>query len=512
MTLARRFRGAIGIGWGGLLLLPILGRGATTAQIPAEGPQGSGKRVIVVPVEGPLEATMLALLKRGGDRAKASPGATLLVEIDTEGGAVERMWEIARAIDHVRERDIPTVGFVRHRAWSAGVLVALACGRLYASTTASLGAATPVVQGPGGILPVDEDLKPKILSAFRADFRAFAEAHGRNPRIAEAMVDPDVELKEISVAGERRILRGDEIDDLYARGERVEILRTISPRESLLSLTAREALEFEFVDGVAEDRDEVLQLLGLHGATVEVLVPTWSEQFVQVLRRIGPVLFIAGCILAYVEMKMPGFGIPGILAVASFAVLLFGNYLAGLADVLEIVLVLGGMVLLALEIFAFPGTLFFGILGVASLMAGILLSFQNFVLPQYPMDWIVLRQNVLSIVLWIVAVIAGAWLLSRYLPHLPVLGRMVLGGPTQPMRGGAAMVDALGTPLVGRRGRAVTDLRPAGKVEVEGQLLDAQTEGEFLAEGTPVRVIESAGNRIVVGRGEEEPREEGGAS
>jgi membrane-bound serine protease (ClpP class) len=485
-----------------LLLFPVLPAPLEPPQVPAEG---SGRRVIVVPIEGPLDATMLALLRRGSARAEASTGSTLLVQIDTEGGEVERMWEIARAIDQVRERGIPTVGFVSHRAWSAGVLVALACGRLYASPRASIGAATPVVEGPVGIQPLAKELKPKVLSAFRADFRAFAEGHGRDPRIAEAMVDPDLELKEVLARGERRILRGDEIDDLRERGETVEVLRTISQRESLLSLTAREALEFEFVDGIAADRDEVLQLLGLHGASVEVLEPTWSERFAEILRKIGPILFVAGCILAYVEMKMPGFGIPGALAVASFALLLFGNYLAGLADALEIVLVLGGMVLLALEIFAFPGTLFFGILGVASLLAGIFLSFQNFVLPQYPMDWVVLRHNVSSLVLCIVAVVGGAWLFSRYLPHIPFLGRMVLPGPTHPMRGGASLVDEAGAPLVGRRGRALTDLRPAGKIEVEGRLLDAQTEGEFLAAGTPVRVMESGGNRIVVGRSEEPP-------
>jgi len=51
---------------------------------------------------------------------------------------------------------------------------------------------------------------------------------------------------------------------------------------------------------------------------------------------------------------------------------------------------------------------------------------------------------------------------------------------------------------IGKRGTAVTDLLPNGRITIEGTGFDAVTEGVLVDAGTPIEVIEVQGNRIVV--------------
>jgi len=50
----------------------------------------------------------------------------------------------------------------------------------------------------------------------------------------------------------------------------------------------------------------------------------------------------------------------------------------------------------------------------------------------------------------------------------------------------------------GREGEALTDLRPAGIVMIDGRKVDVVTGGELVAKGRRVRVVTVEGNRIVV--------------
>ncbi|HET6204288.1 MAG TPA: NfeD family protein [Planctomycetota bacterium] len=455
--------------------------------------------VYFVPIEGELDTAMLSLVRRGVSSAREAGAAAVVFEIDTPGGEFELMWKIARAIGPPNDlkAGVPTVAFVTGHAWSAGALIALSCAKIYATRAASIGAAMPVQPGPTGIQPLDEGIRPKITSALRAEFRAWADAGGRNPRLAEAMVDPDLELLEVEVDGERRILTREEVEVLPERGTRVRILKTLCAKGEILSLTAPEALRLDFISGIVADREGLLQVLGVPGAAVVQVRASWAEAFVRFLAVAGPLLFIAGCVLAYIEMKVPGFGVPGLLAIVSFGLLLFGNYLAGLADAFDLLLVLAGFAFLAIELFLLPGSLVFGILGALCVVAGLLLSFQNFGVPRFPMDWAVLRKNTGTLALSMVGVGVGVWAVARFLPSVPVLRRLVLMPPSS-LTGTAAIGEAAAAGLLGAEGVAVTDLRPAGKVEASGRLLDAQTTGGFLGRGSRVRIVEVSGNRVLV--------------
>jgi len=62
----------------------------------------------------------------------------------------------------------------------------------------------------------------------------------------------------------------------------------------------------------------------------------------------------------WIEFKVPGFGLPGIVSIICFATVFLSKYLVGLAQAPEILLFVIGVALLLLEIFVIPG---FGIAG-----------------------------------------------------------------------------------------------------------------------------------------------------
>lgn len=471
------------------------------------------ERVVVVPVKGPIDIIPVALVQRGIRAAKDKKAKALILEIDTPGGSVEEMWKIARPLNELSERrdGILTVAFINTHAISAGAAIATACERIYMVPSGSIGAMMPVRQDPlGQIVPIAEDpeVRAKLYAAFRADFRALAESRNRNPEIAEGMVDPNLFLQYVEIDGERKVLKSEEIDERMAKGEKVTILETVKPRGEPLSLSAEKALLYQpqFIDGKVADRAELLETLSLQGAEVEEITQTWSEDLVRFLNAIAPALLILGFVLAFVEMKIPGFGVFGILSVACFLLLFFGNYLAGLAEIYHIILFFLGIGLILVEIFLFPGFIVFAAVGFLCVLFALVSSFLGFYWPERALDYEALKQTAAMfswtlLVISVVVLLLG-WLISKYLARIPFFGkRLVMPAQEESYRRGAAPIsEEAEARYLGKTGTALTDLRPAGKIEIEGATLDAQSDGGWISQGSAVRVIEVSTNRIVVAR------------
>src|SRR5262245_53217288 len=234
-----------------LLLLPPAA--VAPAQEDAERVEealGAGATALLI--EGELDIGHQALLVRGIAGAKER-GDKLVVELDTPGGEVQLAWRMARLLDEASKDGVRTIAWVNDHALSAGALLALACDDIYMRGTASFGAAQAIGLGPGGIVGVsaDEVVEEKYDSTWRASFRAFAEERGRSPELAEAMVDPEVEVRLVRVGGAERIVGEKEWDDLRARGEEVQLVETISSGAELLNLTCAEAVRLQMASGRA---------------------------------------------------------------------------------------------------------------------------------------------------------------------------------------------------------------------------------------------------------------------
>jgi len=465
----------------------------------------------LVRIDGALDVGTQALLARALSGAKER-GDKLVVELDTPGGEIELMWQLANALLDATEDGVPTVAWIHDRALSAGSLLALACERVYMRSHATMGSALPVQIGPGGLMPSSEDaqVREKLSSALRGEFRGVAEKRGRSGLLAEAMVDPEVEVLEVRVEGIAKLISSRELDDLRTRGVELEFLRTVDARGELFNATGSQAVELGLADGLAESLQELGGKLGLPNAVTTEVPRTRSDDLAAWLATFSPLFLIAGFVLLYLELKAPGFGLAGVLALVSFGIWLFGRYLVGLADIPQVLLIAAGAALIATEVFLVPGTLWPGLLGALAILSGLIWSFGVARIgSEYGLDREILVDESFRVVSAGFLALLVVWGLSRVLPHTPVLSRMVLAGGASAPAG--AMPDAAGKRAglarVGATGRALTALRPVGKVTLDGDPgldFEARAEGAEIALGARVRVTEvQPSGRLVVARAEE---------
>jgi len=479
------------------VLLALLSLWAT----PLVAAPAAGEGLTLVRIEGPLDVGTQALLERAIEGARRR-GDRLVVDLDTPGGEIELMWQLANALLDAPSKGTPTVAWVHDRALSAGSLLVLACQHVYMRAHATTGSALPVQIGPGGLAPAAEDpeVREKLSSALRAEFRGVAEKRGRPALLAEAMVDPDVGVIEVRVNEETRLVSDVELEDLRQRGAPVEFVRTVVARGDLFNATGSEAVALGLADGLAETVDELAAKLGVADAPRTEVVRARSETLAAWLYTLSPLLLIAGFVCLYLELKTPGFGVPGALALVAFGVVLFGRYLVGLANVPHVLLLVGGAALVAVELFLMPGTIWLGLLGALLMLFGLVWSFTGSRIGfEYGLDRVILLDESFRVLgagaLALVVIVA----LSRVLPHTPILSRMVLaGGGAAP----AAEAGSVASVRVGATGRAETPLRPFGKVVLDedvGTLHAARAEGSAIDAGARVRVIEiQLSGRLVV--------------
>ncbi|HLF94455.1 MAG TPA: NfeD family protein [Planctomycetota bacterium] len=486
-----------------LLLLVLCAALPAPLLAPPRAASTAPARVVLVPIVGEIDFKNLILVRRAAREIKAAPPSLVIFEIDTPGGRVDHTLQMGEEI--VGLGPIPTVAYVRPMgedgmggaAWSAGAYLAISCKKLYMAPGTVIGAAAPVSQTTEGARPVEE----KYVSAIREKFRARAEQNGYPANLVVAMVDRDLEVFEVVVDGLKRYLTVREMDTLKAEGKAFDWPRTpFDSKDKLLTLTDRQVVETG-MGRIAENRGRIYEDLGIAGPVETTLVPTWSETLAAFLTSgiASTILLVVGILGVWIELKTPGFGVPGIVGLVAFALLLFGHHLAGLAQAPEILLFVLGVVLVVVELVWFPGTGFFAIAGVGCALAGLVLSLQDFALPDVkgsPWQMDVLLSSVGRVMVSFLAAGLGFVALIRALPKLPMFGRLALQADLP----GVAPAPVTDPDLPGRRGHAVTPLHPGGKIEVDGRVHDVVAEGEFVAQGEPVEVLRVEGFRIVVGK------------
>jgi membrane-bound serine protease (ClpP class) len=407
-----------------------------------------------IPVTGVVELGLAPYVERSLREAEAAGARAAILDIETPGGRVDAAQRIVTA---VTDAGIPVYSYVNHRAFSAGAMIALAGERVYMRSASVIGAATPV-SGEGQKAP------EKIVSAMRSEMRALAEARGLDPRVAEAMVDDEIAIEGLVEGGK------------------------------LLTLTTAEAVAIGYATTV-RDWDDLLVQIGLEGARTEVVRVNWAERFVRFVTNplVAPLLLTLGFLGLLVEIKTPSFGLAGAAGLTALALFFGSHYLVGLAGWEELILLGVGLAFLAVEIFVVPGFGVFGFAGIAAILGSVYLSLIGH-LPTRA-DYAQAAQ-VLSASL--VLMVVGAWALLRTLPRSRrVLASGIMLNDTFNREGGYVAAAAR-LELVGARGTALTDLRPAGAAEIDGERLDVVAESNWISAGTPIRIIRSEGYRHVV--------------
>ncbi|HSV56700.1 MAG TPA: NfeD family protein, partial [Magnetospirillaceae bacterium] len=324
--------------------------------------------------------------------------------------------------------------------------------------------------------------------------------------LALAMVDVDVEVVELRVDGETRVVTAEEATALEkSRPGAVERLGVVSPKGKLLSLTAGEAERYGLSSGTVTDMEALATLLGAEGRFTE-LMPSAADQAIMILTS-GPVqtlLILIALVALFLEINSPGFGIPGTVAVVAFFTIFGANALMGQVGSLEIILFLLGMALIAVELFILPGFGVAGISGIVLIGTALILSMQDFVLPTVDWEWGLLGRNFLTVGSGLLAGIAGIGVLALAGPKIKLFERMTLKTVIEGTASGDPGVDSAlenresPSVLEGRSGVARTTLRPSGRAEIDGTLYSVETDGMYVPEGTTVRVVKVQGSRILV--------------
>jgi len=461
------------------------------------GRAAAGKRqVFVLPVAGEVEPAMAAYLERAVKQASLNPDAVLVFEMDTFGGRVDAALNIVDTLLSAAPRR--TIAFVKTKAISAGALIALACNDLVMRPATTIGDCAPITYSGEGPQMMGE----KFQSPLRAKFRTLARRNHYPPTLAEAMVSSDMEVYAVTLGGKTRYLDSIEYEELpEAQKKEVTAKKTVVAKGELLTMDDAEAHELGFSRMTANTVEEMLSSFGIIDYQLVRVQENWSENFGRLIVRISPILLIIGLGALYIELKVPGFGLPGIIGIVCLGLVFFNQYLMGLANYTDLLLILLGVVLLAMEIFVLPG---FGIAGIAGFFCigvGVILSFQDFVIPNPSMPWQahIFTANIIQVIGSFLAAFLFGLLFIRF--GLPRLGRVV-EGPYLRDTLSASHADSEQASGVnsGDEGVAVTFLRPSGKVAIGDSYFDVVSEGEFLEKGTPVVVSEIRGNRIIVKR------------
>jgi membrane-bound serine protease (ClpP class) len=423
---------------------------------------GTDAPVHVMVVDGEIDLGLAALLERAVREAADADAAALIIRIDTPGG---RLDAVLRMRDALLGASVPTVAFVDRDAFSAGALVAIAAEQLWVAPGAVIGAATPVL-GDGS--SADE----KTLSAVRAVFRSTAVERGRDPLVAEAMVDPDLV-----------------VEGLVRRGQ-------------LVTMDVTQAQERGYADGVAPDLEALIVALGLEANPRVDVVPALAERLVRVLTSglvAGLLLTVGIWLLVGDVLGGGGLGLGAALGATAIATFLFGHLLAGLAGLESVILIALGIVLILVEVLVLPGVGIAGVSGVLALLGGATLAMVDRDVEIVPRAAFIAAFNVAGLAfLAAVALLVGALLL---------LGRSTRTADSGPARGGRrANRLVLGTDvggphapgLVGAHGVALTDLRPAGAAQIDGERVDVVAEAGYLPAGSTLVVVVDEGYRRVV--------------
>ena len=398
--------------------------------------------------------------KRAFQEADSLNADFILLHMNTYGGMVDAADSLRTRIMQSR---IPVIVFVDNNAASAGALISIAADQIYMRPGGNIGAAT-VVDQTGEVVP------DKFQSYMRSMMRSTAEAKGRDPEIAQAMVDPSIEVEGVIEAGK------------------------------VLTFTSSEAMRWGFSEGMAENVEEVLAQAGIRNYEMVEQQLTFTDRVIGFL--INPlisgilIMLILGGI--YFELQTPGVGFP-IMVALSAALLYFAPlYVEGLATYFEIVIFILGVVLVAVELFAIPGFGVTGIVGALFVLIGLALAMvgnRGFDFTGVPMMDIF--QAFLVVIIAFFVSLTGSFYLGQKLFTSTRFGELALSTVQETASGyTSANVGMKG--LLGKTGEAFTMLRPSGKVEIDDEIYDATALTGFIDKGDKVKVVKYETSQIFV--------------
>jgi membrane-bound serine protease (ClpP class) len=486
-------------------------------------------KTMVIPINdrdttkyGMIDDWQASFVDRRLKRAKAEKFDLVILEIDTNGGSVDACERINRSI---AECGIPVIAFVKGKAFSGGAIISLGCKAIVMAKGSQIGGAKAVDMFGGD---VGESMRQKIDSMMMAMVSNLCDVNKHPKPIALGMVNSDIEVYEIRDP-KVRFVTGEELAQMEkVRGSKIPIVRQWKKKDSILTLTAKDAVNSGLAMGLAADVDETYTGLNIAPASVDYAMITPAEKTARFvsnpLWRI--LLVLIGIVALFWELKSPGHGVGYITFAFCLGLFFWMQIFANNAGLWEVILFGVGATALAVELFILPGFGIAGFIGIGMILISIIFAF----LPEHINLSNLFKRDGLSpweaealgtalrwafLALISIATVIAVGLIKG--ARLPGLSRMALtaeisGGvqTNENVAGtsGGVLAMAPGTTrmtpgteksmLIGQQGSTETVLRPSGKVRLEGVTYDAVSEGAFLEAGIKVVVLRVSANGIVV--------------
>ena len=396
--------------------------------------------VMVIDVKGEVNAAMSAYIAQAISEAEQS-GQSVVLDIDTYGGQIIEADNIKKTL---LSAGVPVDAFIRHNAFSAGVLISISCERIVMAPSASIGAAETI--------PNDE----KTLATWVGMLESAAQARGYDTRLIAAMADKRIVIEGVTEADE------------------------------LLTLSAYDAFSHGLSIGTAATLTEALEIFGYSDHRVveqPMSFPVRAAQFLTSV-TVMSLLFLVAIVCMGIEIFTPGFGVFGIVSLVCFGLYFFGGFLAGFAEWWSVGLFIAGVICVGIEI-TVPGFGVFGILGIAGIVAGLLFATRD----------ISTFLTVLGVGL--AGSIVALPLLFKLFKRLGLIRRIVLFENMTAEEGYVSHSQDEGI-SAGQEGIAITDLRPAGFARINGRRVEVVSSGAYINKGAAIVVVQLQPGRIVV--------------
>ncbi len=419
------------------------------------------QKVYTFLIDDNIDPRMNRRVRLALEDAKTQEADLIVIEMDTYGGAVNDADDIRTMI---LEMDRPIHVWINKDAASAGALISIACDSIYMAPGASIGAATVVMGGGGDAAP------DKYQSYMRSMMRSTAEAKGRDPKIAEAMVDQNLEIEGVTDKG------------------------------SVITFSVSEAIANGFSEGQANSmKDLIEEKLAIKDYEIVAYESSGVEEVIAFF--LNPVVsgFLILIIFAgiYFEIQTPGVGFPIAASVTAIILYFIPYYLTGLASNWEISIFILGVVLLLVELFVIPGFGVFGILGIIGILVGLTLG----MVPNDAFDFTFVPTGELfgALLTVLLAAIGAMGLIFYMAPKVNkwrAFSSIALAGTQQRTEGYTSTFYA--NELLGQEGITHTRLMPSGKIMIDDEIYDAYSRGEFIDKGEKIKVISTEGTSLRV--------------
>lgn len=416
-------------------------------------------KVMVMEIKSTIDPRTTRYVNLALEHADKINAELIILEMDTYGGTVNDAKDI---VEFLLDLEIPVYVFIDKDAASAGALISIACDSIYMSPGSSIGAATVVV--PDGTAAPD-----KYQSYMKSTMRSTAEVTGRDPEIAEAMVDEDIEIEGITKAG------------------------------NVLTFTVSEAIKHGFCEAQVKTIEEILKRSGIESYEIYRFTLDATEKIIAVF--LNP--FISGLLIMiiiggiYFELQTPGVGFPILASLVAVIFYFVPYYLNGLAENWEIIAFMVGVVLLALEIFVIPGFGIFGISGLILTVGSMILVMVNNDI--FDFSFVADKDLFLAITTTLTGIVGGIMLLfvgGVRLTQTKFFKKIALESVMDSKEGYTS--SFIKKDLIGKTGTTYTVLRPSGKIMIEGEFYDAYTRGNYIKKDEKIIVIADEGTTLKV--------------